>query len=90
MTLEPIKWLCSFAEKLRNDEYFEVQQQHHRSGNKHTTWHEIFGLIFSSTLADPGDESGNDPGNYVADKNADKDDEFSSSSDLEQEGNIYF
>ena len=50
----------------------------------------IVGLIFSSTLADPGDESGDDPGNYVADENADKDDEFSSSSDLEQEGNIYF
>ena len=40
MTLEPIRWLCSFAEKLRNDEYVEVQQQHHQSGNKHTTWHE--------------------------------------------------
>ena len=40
MTLEPIRWLCSLTEKLRNDEYFEVQQQHHRSGNKHTTWHE--------------------------------------------------
>ena len=40
MTLEPIRWLCIFAEKLRNDEYVEVQQQHHQSGNKHTTWHE--------------------------------------------------
>ena len=40
MTLEPIRWLCSFTEKLRIDEYFEVQQQHHQSGNKHTTWHE--------------------------------------------------
>ena len=35
----------------------------------------IFGLIFSSTLAGPGD----DPNNYAADKNADEDDvEFSS------------
>ena len=36
----------------------------------------IFGIIVSSTLADPGD----DPNNYAADKNADEDDiEFSSS-----------
>ena len=28
MTLEPIRWRCKFAEKLRNDKYFEVQQQH--------------------------------------------------------------
>ena len=36
----------------------------------------MFGIIVSSTLADPGD----DPNNYAADKNADEDDvEFSSS-----------
>ena len=35
----------------------------------------IVGLIFSSTLADPGDESGDDPGNYVADENAGEDDD---------------
>ena len=28
MTLEPIRWRCKFAETLRNDKYFEVQQQH--------------------------------------------------------------
>ena len=39
MTLEPIWCLCSFTEKLRIDEYFEVQQQH-RCG-KESKWNKF-------------------------------------------------